>query len=376
MGRDAGIAVTFGLVVVGLAVIYYFMTNKQDPALVALEMGAPQKAVGASPSPLGGKSAGADLRSPAVTPSIPRATTTPPQNPQPTRIAVPPAGDGSSGSRTPTTPAAGADPRSGAGSPPVTPPSAQPNSGAAAGRGDPATPAPGGGVAPTGPAATGDRAAPPSGGGVNPPPAIIQPTGIPMPSQPRLPQLHVVEEGESLSLIAQRYYNNAARIAPILKANPAIKGANDIRIGMKLVIPEPGASAGGSGAAAGSQPTGVADAGSAGKSGSGLRGGRGTPPVSGAANPADGPATSAKSQRGGSSAQPTNVVAASRYTVREGDSLYSIARKQLGDQNRWSELHKLNRGVIGANADNLREGMVLRLPGEKAQTAAASQPAR
>lgn len=51
------------------------------------------------------------------------------------------------------------------------------------------------------------------------------------------------------------------------------------------------------------------------------------------------------------------------HTVRSGESLSSIAKKLLGDESRWTELHKLNRGIIGANPNRLAAGMVLRLPG-------------
>ncbi len=45
--------------------------------------------------------------------------------------------------------------------------------------------------------------------------------------------------------------------------------------------------------------------------------------------------------------------------VREGDSLSRIARKLLGDGNRWTELYRENQTVIGEDADLLEPGMEL-----------------
>ncbi|MFK0255443.1 LysM peptidoglycan-binding domain-containing protein [Streptomyces sp. NPDC090445] len=51
------------------------------------------------------------------------------------------------------------------------------------------------------------------------------------------------------------------------------------------------------------------------------------------------------------------------YTVRAGDSLTSIALRELGNEARWRELYAMNRGVIGANPHLIHPGQVLTLPG-------------
>ncbi|MFD6180191.1 LysM peptidoglycan-binding domain-containing protein [Streptomyces goshikiensis] len=56
------------------------------------------------------------------------------------------------------------------------------------------------------------------------------------------------------------------------------------------------------------------------------------------------------------------VAAKRAYTVRAGDSLAEIARRELGNEARWRELYAMNRGVIGSNPDLIRPGMVLTLP--------------
>ena len=58
----------------------------------------------------------------------------------------------------------------------------------------------------------------------------------------------------------------------------------------------------------------------------------------------------------------TTAAAGSNYTVREGDTLFDIARKQLGQASRWTELYELNRAALGENLENLRPGVTLRLP--------------
>lgn len=51
-----------------------------------------------------------------------------------------------------------------------------------------------------------------------------------------------------------------------------------------------------------------------------------------------------------------------RYTVCEGDTLSLIADRMLGSQDRWKELHALNRDVVGDDPDRIRPGQVLALP--------------
>ncbi|MFH7597115.1 LysM domain-containing protein [Streptomyces racemochromogenes] len=50
------------------------------------------------------------------------------------------------------------------------------------------------------------------------------------------------------------------------------------------------------------------------------------------------------------------------YTVKAGDSLAAIARRELGNEARWRELYAMNRGVIGADPDLIHPGQVLTLP--------------
>ncbi|GAA3410355.1 LysM peptidoglycan-binding domain-containing protein [Paenibacillus hodogayensis] len=50
------------------------------------------------------------------------------------------------------------------------------------------------------------------------------------------------------------------------------------------------------------------------------------------------------------------------YTVQSGDSLWAIAKLNLGAGSRWSEIYELNAGQIGPNPDLIRPGQELVMP--------------
>jgi LysM repeat protein len=51
------------------------------------------------------------------------------------------------------------------------------------------------------------------------------------------------------------------------------------------------------------------------------------------------------------------------YTVKEGDNLWDLAGKHMGDSTRWGEIYKLNEGIIGNNPRLIMPGTELQLPG-------------
>jgi nucleoid-associated protein YgaU len=62
------------------------------------------------------------------------------------------------------------------------------------------------------------------------------------------------------------------------------------------------------------------------------------------------------------------------YTVAEGDTLFNIARYELGKASRWVEIYELNREVLGKDFNYLTPGTQLAMPdGEKAD-AVTRQP--
>jgi len=53
---------------------------------------------------------------------------------------------------------------------------------------------------------------------------------------------------------------------------------------------------------------------------------------------------------------------ATTYTVLDGDSLWDIAARLLGDASRWEDIYEMNKDLIGANPSLIIPGMVLTLP--------------
>lgn len=52
-----------------------------------------------------------------------------------------------------------------------------------------------------------------------------------------------------------------------------------------------------------------------------------------------------------------------KYTVKDGDTLWLIAKTQLGSGERWPEIYALNKDVIGPDPNLIQIGVVLALPG-------------
>ena len=50
------------------------------------------------------------------------------------------------------------------------------------------------------------------------------------------------------------------------------------------------------------------------------------------------------------------------YTVKQGDSLWRIARDQLGDASRHPEIAKLNEAALGSDPGSLKPGQKIFLP--------------
>ena len=51
------------------------------------------------------------------------------------------------------------------------------------------------------------------------------------------------------------------------------------------------------------------------------------------------------------------------YKVQHGDCLWEIAKKNLGDGARWTEIYKMNSDLIGSNPDLIHTGLDLKMPG-------------
>ena len=52
------------------------------------------------------------------------------------------------------------------------------------------------------------------------------------------------------------------------------------------------------------------------------------------------------------------------YVVQNGDTIYDIARSELGSATRWNEVYQLNRETLGKHPEYITPGMRLVLPGD------------
>ncbi len=126
-----------------------------------------------------------------------------------------------------------------------------------------------------------------------------------------------VKEGDTLTKLASEHLGTAGAWRKLLDANrERLSRPEDLRAGMKLVLPaETQAAAATPAAARQAQPAG--------------------------------------------SAKPS--AAAGEYTIAAGDNLYRIAAKTLGDGNRWREIFEANKDRL-KNPDAVAVGLKLRIP--------------
>jgi len=161
--------------------------------------------------------------------------------------------------------------------------------------------------------------------------------------KPVKPKIHTVVDGDNLSVIARKCYgpeegNRWVNITRIFEANrKVLKSRDEVFIGQKLIIPLLPSSASGK-----PKPGDVLSGSQFEKAES--VGGRRRPSVSGS-----------QASRG------------RYYVVKDGDSLWKIAAKELGKASSYMEIAKLNTDIL-ANEDDLSIGMRLKMPGQKMNT--------
>ena len=129
---------------------------------------------------------------------------------------------------------------------------------------------------------------------------------------------HKIRSGDTLSSVAEMYYGHQKYADLLVRTNPEITNPDRLRIGQVIRIPP-------------------------------------SPDHTIATHPATDPLvnTGASTKKGRSRGT---------YTVRAGDSFWSIAQEQLGDGKRWNELFELNREATHGDPDRLRLGQVINLP--------------
>ncbi len=173
----------------------------------------------------------------------------------------------------------------------------------------------------------------------SPAPNASEETKVNTPNQvkPDLPKIYVVQDGDNLAKIAQKFYgemkgNKTINVIRIFEANrKLLKSPDDISIGQKLIIPL------------------LKDEAESVFSGSlfeRIKTTIGIKPSS-----TESPTVSRPKPP---SAQPSK-----QYVVREGDNLWRIAAKQLGDGERFREIIKMN---ALEDEDYLTVGQLLKIP--------------
>jgi len=164
---------------------------------------------------------------------------------------------------------------------------------------------------------------------------------------------YVVKAGDSFGKIAHATYGNqkAATLKAIEQANPGVDSRH-LKIGQKLNLPALPTTAGtpapttggltGPGTSLVPLPTGDAPTDHA------------VPTTRGAKHTTHTPAATAGTA-------PLKNLAGTTYTVKKGDDLRKIARAVYGDERRWRQIARANRGTL-ADPDDLEIGMELKLP--------------
>jgi nucleoid-associated protein YgaU len=148
---------------------------------------------------------------------------------------------------------------------------------------------------------------------------------------------HVVKQGESLPVIAKLYYgseegNRRIVIQKLYEANSRVlKSPDQVRVGDKLLIPTLDAML--------NPSTGIVK----------------TP------NPSE--SLLEKFSGMFKKVDEKESASVSEYMVQEGDSLWSIAQRTLGDGNRYKEIVKLNKDAI-KNASDIAVGTRLKIPAQ------------
>ena len=148
----------------------------------------------------------------------------------------------------------------------------------------------------------------------DPVPPIVDPvrpdpvTPIPDPIPPAAEIRHTVKKGESLWQLAVLYYSDGNRWKEIAAANPGVTPDN-LGEGQTLLIPSPD----------GALPD-------------------------------------------NSRPDPEPALAGRTYRVKKGDSLYVIAKRELGTGSLWKEIYRLNENLIGPDSSRVPVGITLVLP--------------
>lgn len=154
---------------------------------------------------------------------------------------------------------------------------------------------------------------------------------VPASAPPSASSEYVVQKGDNMMQIATRMLGSRSRWTEIRDMNPRVDPSR-LKVGTKLAMPVSASAA---------------------KSGASAK----APVHKPAVAPASKEHLSPKSGSGGT------------YLVHKGDTMKSIAEKELGDRARWKEIASANPHV---DANHLPVGTSLRLPGQRSEPLVAA----
>ncbi len=129
------------------------------------------------------------------------------------------------------------------------------------------------------------------------------------------PETHRVLPGETLATISEMYYGHARSAKLLLKANPSVADPRSLRVGMLIKIPAQ-----------------------------------------------ENELTNDHASQRTSTVAPAKKLMAKHYIVKSGDSLFMIAKHELGGGARWKEIFELNKHALGNNPNRLKVGQSLTMP--------------
>lgn len=165
-----------------------------------------------------------------------------------------------------------------------------------------------------------------------------------------LPGTYTVKEGDTLFLIAQKYYDDGNLYSQIVKENSL--PSESIEVGQKLIIPKSETSAAASASPESSPSLSPSEAASSSPSAS--------PSASPSVKPSESPVPPSWG-KGGATNQTTwgETISGSSYTVTKGDWLSTIAGRAYGDIMQYEKIAKANNI---SNPNIIEVGTVLKIP--------------
>lgn len=150
-------------------------------------------------------------------------------------------------------------------------------------------------------------------------------------------------EGDSFRLVAHRYYGDFRKLTLLRKVN---EGRTEVKAGQKIFVPVFDIE--GDAGVAAAAPNVAADV-----------------LATNDAKPSQGKTTAAKTatpKKADAKEEPAKSASGKRiHVVKEGESLWKIAKAELGNGGRWKEIYEANKDVL-SSPEAVKKGQKLRIP--------------